>query len=156
MASGRGSIENKMDHPVTCIATVTFLLIVNGRCPPASLEEWEIACRAGSENDIFFENDKEKIKKYATYVLKKPLIADSSDGFMILHRWPAFHPIMGLYDMYGNVFDFVREKLKNKESKHCPCPGRLLVGSSNAVFFNHTISAREYSCFILATRDSGL
>jgi sulfatase modifying factor 1 len=115
----RGGIENKMDHPVTCISYSDILAYCKWagvRLP--SLNEWEIACRAGSNEDYFFGNDKEKIRQYANiWHGKNHLVADSSDGYMYTSPVASFAPNpWGLYDMYGNVFEFCTGKLKEKES----------------------------------------
>ncbi|MBL7739027.1 MAG: SUMF1/EgtB/PvdO family nonheme iron enzyme [Chitinophagaceae bacterium] len=114
----RGGIDNKMDHPVTCISYSDILAYCKWagvRLP--SLEEWEIACRAGSNADHFFGNDKSKIKEYANiWHGKNHLTADSSDGYMYTAPVASFKPNpRGLYDMYGNVFEFCTGKLKENE-----------------------------------------
>jgi sulfatase modifying factor 1 len=115
----RGGIENKMDHPVTCISYSDILVYCKWagvRLP--SLEEWEIASRAGSRNDYFFGNDRGEIAKYANiWHGKNHLSADSSDGYMYTSPVASFAPnAWGLYDMYGNVFEFCTGKLNESES----------------------------------------
>jgi sulfatase modifying factor 1 len=116
---GRGGIDNKMNHPVTCISYNDILAYCNWadvRLP--TLDEWEIACRAGSETDYFFGNDKNKISSYANiWKGRDHLVADSSDGYMYTAPVASFKPNgNGLYDMYGNVFEFCSGKLKENES----------------------------------------
>jgi sulfatase modifying factor 1 len=115
----RGGIENKMNHPVTCISysdIQAYCKWAGVRLP--SLQEWEIACRAGSDKDYFFGNDKEKISEYANiWHGRNHLTADSSDGYMYTSPVASFLPnAWGLYDMYGNVFEFCTGKLKESES----------------------------------------
>ncbi|MDP4263278.1 MAG: SUMF1/EgtB/PvdO family nonheme iron enzyme [Bacteroidota bacterium] len=115
----RGGIENKMNHPVTCISyndILAYCQWAGVRLP--SLEEWEIACRAGSDGDYFFGNDREKISEYANiWHGRNHLTADSSDGYMYTSPVASFAPNpWGLYDMYGNVFEFCTGKLKKSES----------------------------------------
>lgn len=115
----RGGIENKMNHPVTTISYSDILAYCKWagvRLP--SLEEWEIASRAGSQSDYFFGNDKEKITKYANiWHGRNHLVADSSDGYVYTSPVASFAPNpWGLYDMYGNVFEFCTGKLKANES----------------------------------------
>ena len=115
----RGGIENKMNHPVTCISYSDIIAYCNWagvRLP--TLDEWEIACRAGSKTDYFFGNDKNKIGQYANiWHGKDHLIADSSDGYMTTSPVASFSPnAWGLYDMYGNVFEFCSDKLKTDKS----------------------------------------
>jgi sulfatase modifying factor 1 len=115
----RGGIENKMDHPVTCISYTDILAYCKWagvRLP--TLEEWEIASRAGSSNDYFFGSDGSRISQYANiWKGKNHLVADSSDGYMYTSPVASFKPNpWGLYDMYGNVFEFCTGKLKENES----------------------------------------
>jgi formylglycine-generating enzyme len=115
----RGSIENKMNHPVTCISyndAMAYCKWAGVRLP--SLNEWEIACRAGSSTDYFFGDDKKKIVKYANiWHGKDHLRADNFDGYMYTAPVASFAPNKwGLYDMYGNVFEFCSGKLKETES----------------------------------------
>lgn len=114
----RGGIETKMDHPVTCISYTDIMAYCKWatvRLP--SLQEWEIACRAGSSGDYFF-GDGSKVKKYANiWHGRNHLVADSSDGYMYTSPVGSFAPNpWGLYDMYGNVFEYCSGKVKETES----------------------------------------
>jgi len=115
----RGGIENKMDHPVTCISysdIQAYCEWAHVRLP--TLEEWEIACRAGSDDNFFFGNSNTQISKYANvWRGRDHLTADSSDGYMYTSPVASFAPNpWGLYDMYGNVFEFCTGKLKETKS----------------------------------------
>jgi len=117
--TSRGGIEKKMDHPVTCISyndIMAYCKWAGVRLP--TLEEWEIASRAGTTTDYYFGNDKSKIAIYAnTWLGRDHLIADSADGFMYTSPVASFAPnAWGLYDMYGNVFEFCTGKLKTDQS----------------------------------------
>ncbi len=114
-----GGIEYKMNHPVTCISyhdIMAYCKWAGVRLP--TLDEWEIACRAGSETDYFFGNDAGKIGQYANiWHGKDHLLPDSSDAYMYTAPVGSFKPNpWGLYDMYGNVFEFCSGKLINSES----------------------------------------
>lgn len=115
----RGGIEHKMDHPVTCISyhdIIAYCKWAGVRLP--ALDEWEIACRAGSGTDYFFGEDGSKISEYANvWHGRNHLMADSSDGYMYTAPVGSFKPnAWGLYDMYGNVFEFCTGKLTQTES----------------------------------------
>jgi formylglycine-generating enzyme len=116
---GKDSIDNKWDHPVTCISYTDALVYCKWagvRLP--SLDEWEIACRAGSGNDYFFGGNNKNIGQYANiWHGRDHLVADSSDRYM--YTAPVAHfkaNAWGLYDMYGNVFEFCTGKLPTDKS----------------------------------------
>ncbi|MBS1920115.1 MAG: SUMF1/EgtB/PvdO family nonheme iron enzyme [Bacteroidetes bacterium] len=121
----RGGIENKMNHPVTAISytdAIAYCKWAGVRLP--TLDEWEIACRAGSTTDYFWGNDRSQIKKYANiWYGRNHLTADSTDGYMYTSPVASFAPNpWGLYDVYGNVFEFCEGELygkpKNKNIAH--------------------------------------
>ena len=116
----RGGIDGKMDHPVTCISYTDILAYckwANVRLP--TLQEWEIACRAGTSTDYFFGKEDKNIGLYANiWHGMDHMMADSSDGYMYTAPVGSFLPnAWGLYDMYGNVFEFCAGKISNTESK---------------------------------------
>ncbi|WP_245898701.1 formylglycine-generating enzyme family protein [Chitinophaga niastensis] len=115
----RGGIENKMNHPVTCISYQDILAYcqwADVRLP--TLEEWEITCRAGAATDYFFGEKDDEIGRYANiWQQRNHLQADSSDGYVFTAPVGSFSPNpWGLYDMYGNVFEFCSGKIKATES----------------------------------------
>lgn len=114
----RGGIENKMNHPVTCISYSDILAYCEwAKLRLPTLDEWEIAARAGSGNLYFFGDNNKEIGKYANIWHKKDhLTADSSDHFMYTSPVGSFEPnAWGLYDIYGNVFEFCSGKLSPDE-----------------------------------------
>lgn len=137
----RGGIENKMNHPVTCICykdALAYCQWAGVRLP--TLEEWEVAARGGSTDDYFFGKDKNKIKLYANiWYGKNHLTADSSDGYMYTSPVGTFQPNQyGLYDVYGNVFEFCMGKvLPNAKPSVAHARGGSWWCSKNACnFFN--------------------
>jgi sulfatase modifying factor 1 len=117
---GEGGIDHKMDHPVTCISYSDILAYCKWagvRLP--TLEEWEIACRAGTKTDYFFGNNQPAINKYANiWYGKDHITPDSTDGYKFTSPVGSFAPnAWGLYDVYGNVFEFCTGKVSASESK---------------------------------------
>jgi len=115
----RGGIQNKMDHPVTCISyrdIQKYCAWARVRLP--TLDEWEIACRAGSKTDYFFGSDYSHIGEYANIWHRHDhLKKDLSDGYMYTSPVGSFKPNQwGLYDIYGNVFEFCTGKTSKTES----------------------------------------
>lgn len=110
----RGGIEDRMNHPVTCISYSDILAYCRWagvRLP--TLDEWEIACRAGTTTDFHFGNDTGLLIRHAnTWQGKDHLVPDSTDGFLYTSPVGQFAPNpWGLYDVYGNVFEFCTGKL---------------------------------------------
>lgn len=116
----RGGIKDKMNHPVTCISyrdAVAYCEWAGVRLP--SLDEWEVASRAGSETKYFEGVDLEKIINYANiWHGRNHLVADTTDGYLYTSPIKSFkaNPL-GLYDVYGNVFEFCEGALERDKGR---------------------------------------
>ncbi|MDR1614708.1 MAG: formylglycine-generating enzyme family protein [Campylobacteraceae bacterium] len=72
--------------------------------------EWEYAAGAASNDTYSFGNDEKELKKYAWHYDKKDKIKNMQSnpvGQKIPNRW-------GLYDMYGNVWEWVESTYDKK------------------------------------------
>lgn len=117
---GHGGIEHKMNHPVTTISYAdikAYCRWAGVRLP--SFEEWEIASRAGAGTVYHWGNEDSVISRYANiWQGQDHLTADSSDGYMYTAPVGSFAPnAWGLYDMYGNVFEFCEGALPTDTKK---------------------------------------
>jgi formylglycine-generating enzyme len=104
-----GGIENKMNHPVVCISyydVQAYCKWAGVRLP--TIDEWEVAARAGTNTTYFWGEDHNQLKAYANiWHGKDHLKADSSDGYMWTSPVGTYKPNpYGLYDIYGNVFEY--------------------------------------------------
>lgn len=137
----RGDLVGKDDHPVTSISyadALAYCLWAKVRLP--SLDEWEAACRAGTTTDYWFGNDRSKIGKYANvWHGRNHLAWNDSDGYRTTASVAKFAPNpLGLYDMYGNVFEFCTGRLiGDRSSRRVHARGGSWWCSANACcFFN--------------------
>jgi formylglycine-generating enzyme len=138
----RGGIEQKAQHPVTGISftdAMTYCTWAGVRLP--TLDEWEIACRAGSATNYFWGADMKQVTRYGNiWMGRDHLLADSSDGYMYTSPVASFQPNpWGLYDMYGNVFEFCQgksETAKRSNSLVCARGGSWWCSKNSCSFFN--------------------
>jgi len=138
----RGDISAKMDHPVTCISFADAQAYCNwSGCRLPTLDEWEVAARAGSDTRYFWGGDRDAITAYANVWLGHDhLSADTADGYMYTAPVAHFKPNpWGLYDVYGNVFEFCegRTALDKPNSTQAHARGGSWWCSKNSCsFFN--------------------
>lgn len=137
----RGSIEGKERHPVTCISyrdAIAYCHWAGVRLP--TLDEWEVASRAGAKTEYFFGTDISQLRQYANvWHGRDHLKADNSDGFMYTSPVASFRPNpLGLYDVYGNVFEFCsgRLPLDRSESLVHARGGSWWCSKSSCCYFN--------------------
>jgi sulfatase modifying factor 1 len=117
----RGGIGNKMDHPVTCICFTDILAYCEWagvRLP--TLDEWEAASRAGAATRFFFGKTSSNIGRYANiwhgYDHRK---TDKGDAWMYTSPVGSFAPnAWGLYDMYGNLFEYCSDRISSLKEKN--------------------------------------
>lgn len=113
-----GGIQSKLNHPVTCISfrdAQAYCAWARVRLP--SLDEWEVAARAGTTGRWFCEPS--ELGQYANiWHLRDHLKPDTTDGFMTTSPVGTFKPNpLGLYDIYGNVFEFCTGRTPTNRSK---------------------------------------
>lgn len=142
----RGGVDGKMNHPVTGISfsdAEAFCKWAGFRLP--TLDEWEIAGRAGNGHDFFFGTDRSQLRRYANiWWGKDHLEADTTDGYLYTSPVASFDPNpWGLYDVYGNVFEY--------------CTGRLPADRNESVVHSRGGSwwCSPYSCNYFNSYDIG-
>lgn len=116
----RGGIEDKMDHPVTCICyrdAMAYCKWAGVRLP--TIEEWEIAAKSGSTGKYFEGVHLDNINEFANiWHGRDHLVADTSDGYMYTSPVGSFksNP-WGLYDVFGNVFELCEGQLRGDNKR---------------------------------------
>lgn len=116
----KGWIEDKLDHPVTTISyrdAEAYCRWAKVRLP--TLEEWEVASRAGQPGKYFFGTDAAEIRKYGNvWYGKDHKKEDRTDGFVLTSPVGSFQPnAWGIYDMYGNVFEFCSGSVRSDRGR---------------------------------------
>jgi sulfatase modifying factor 1 len=137
----RGGLEGKGDHPVTSLSfadALAYCRWAKVRLP--TLDEWEAACRAGSATDYFFGADRKGIGEYANvWHGRDHRKADHTDGFVTTSPVGRFRSNpRGLYDTYGNVFEFCSGRLLSDRSPRRVHArgGSWWCSASSCCFFN--------------------
>jgi formylglycine-generating enzyme required for sulfatase activity len=151
MGKPQGSLGKGPDYPADGVKPSRALVICdelsaktgrNVRIP--SEAEWEYAARAGTTTRWFFGDDPKKLGDYAWF-------KDNADG--------KTHPVgqkkpnpWGLYDIYGNVAEFVRDE--HQENYYAQGPKIDPAGPSLGTFSNmeFTIEAPKAGTYQLAAK----
>jgi formylglycine-generating enzyme len=115
-----GGIEQKMDHPVTTICFKDIMAYCDWagvRLP--TLDEWEAASRGGSERKYFFGKKVNRIAQFANiWHGKDHRQKDTGDPYMYTSPVGSFAPnAQGLYDVYGNVFEYCGDLTRETRDK---------------------------------------
>ena len=133
------------DRPVDSLSwfdAQAFLEALGRRCPGLaprlpSEAEWEVACRAGSEDPWCFGARQDLLQRYANFADRRLFESDpdpdrwlgvdrvSDDGVAALSAPVArYQPnAWGLYDMHGNVAEWCQDAFS-------PDPGKLQAGAT--------------------------
>jgi formylglycine-generating enzyme required for sulfatase activity len=105
-----GGIEDKMNHPVTCISFVdaqAYCSWAQVRLP--SIDEWEVASRANTVyRNFYFGNSIDSIYMHANiWHGKTHLMVDAAEDDITTSPVGSYksNPL-GIFDIYGNVFEF--------------------------------------------------
>lgn len=151
----RGGIEQKMDHPVTTISyhdAQAYCIWAKVRLP--TLDEWEIASRGANVENPAARRSNAKNPASPGFDIasgniwrgRDHLQADSSDGFMYTSPVGSFRPnASGLYDLFGNVFEFCSGALPGDGKNIVHARGGSWWCSKNACsFFNATDIGRVH------------
>jgi formylglycine-generating enzyme len=139
-----GGIEDKMDHPVTCICfhdVLAYCKWANVRLP--TLDEWEVATRAGSRGHYFWGSQRKKLIDYANvWHGINHLVADTADPWLRTSPVGTYAPNpWGLYDVYGNIFEFCSDRpafWEEDEKFACARGGSWWCSFASCSFFNST------------------
>lgn len=138
-----GGIEEKMNHPVTCISYIdasAYCSWANVRLP--TIEEWEVSSLGGKNNQKYFFGDSlSVISEYANiWHGKTHLMKYQNEDYITTSPVGAFKPNpFGIYDIYGNVFEFcsnVPEAFKKYENIASTRGGSWWCSKNACGFFN--------------------
>ena len=111
--SGRGYVKSDPSHPAVSISwndVQSFIGRLNDAAGDSlyrlpSEAEWEYACRAGSRTRWSFGDDESVLGDYAWYSASAWDVGEEY-AHAVGTKWPN---AWGLYDMHGNVYEWVRD-----------------------------------------------
>lgn len=137
-----GGIDGKENYPVTCISFIdiqAYCKWAGVRLP--TLDEWEIASRCGTRDKYFFGKDSTLLNEYANVWLSRTHDSlNVEDEYLFHSPIGTFKPNKwGLYDMYGNNFEFCSDQfsqLKNNPRQACARGGSWWCSKNSCNFFN--------------------
>ncbi|MBM3454693.1 MAG: formylglycine-generating enzyme family protein [Bacteroidetes bacterium] len=114
-----GSIDTLMNHPVTTISYVDaeeYCKWSKTRLP--TLNEWEIASKGNIDSKYFFGRNAQLIHQFANIWIGKSHFSNShKDKYLFTAPVGSFKPNPnGLYDIYGNVFEFCSGYITNYDT----------------------------------------
>ncbi len=137
-----GGIEEKMDHPVTCISYYDiqkYCAWAKAELP--TVDQWEIACRANTAGPYHFEGGRDSLNLYANIwqsETHKEVTVEEDYLYTSPVKSYQANP-WGLYDMYGNCFEFCADRpeiWKDNEAVACARGGSWWCSSASCNFFN--------------------
>lgn len=138
-----GGIADKMNHPVTCISFIdaeAYCKWAHVRLP--TFDEWEVASRGGqSEQRYFFGDSIQQVYPYANIWHGKThlMIYEGEDAINTAPVGSYLPNKYGIYDMYGNVFEFctgLPESFKAMQNVAVSRGGSWWCSISACGFFN--------------------
>lgn len=135
-------IDGKEDYPVSCISHIDALAFCEwGEYRLPTLDEWEVACRAGTNGAYHFEGGYDSLVLYANiWQSKTHKSVDVQEDYLYHSPVATYKPNpWGLYDMYGNCFEFCAdkpEKWADNESMVCARGGSWWCSKNSCNYFN--------------------
>jgi sulfatase modifying factor 1 len=135
-------IDDKMDHPVTCISfkdAIAYCEWAGVRLP--TVDEWEVASRDNSEQLFFFGKELDSLQHYANIWHGVDHSAYSEkEQFKFTSPVGSFRPnANGLYDVYGNVFELCADRpefYKDREDVSCARGGSWWCSANSCHYYN--------------------
>jgi len=110
--NGEEGIESKMEHPVTCISyhdALAYCEWAGFRLP--TLDEWEAAASTTSGQKVYCESIDEVKNHGNIWLSTTHAVVDIKDEWLFTSPVASYPPNeRGIYDLYGNVFEFCSNK----------------------------------------------